>query len=407
MSGFAFQKLNGGQTTANKQLIELEKANGKLAQVRDRVAELADYVSKPEIWKLARMFHPDAALTPVQWSWHMAGGGDYDTGGKLYYGRLQVSLAVDNFKDRSRQWVDATVWNNGNETASFRCMHYKSSHGDYPSVNDYYIGYVDCIRVWSNCDSVCRFEFQGFEVGVAGSAPPPFVPPAPDPDFQMPVHGLSSVAGASVLYLSDGIWKEVVDGAWPLPADATHVRLKGVTAAHQVALYYGVSQLFGNVYGDGSDRTVQFPANPLAGDVDVVFAPMSTANPPNPSAPAPPTPPPTPTPPPSSSWPVSVHLEFSPPLGTPALSWLSVKSGFAVVFEANVLQGDVSAGFFFGVDYYSLVEMDFTTGYGAIGALFSFYGTGGSSTGPNQSFYYSGTLTIPSGTTLIKCSAIY
>jgi len=88
MSGFAFQKLNGGATTANKQLGELKAINqdldeviGELKEVNQDLDEVIGYLqavleasARPDIWRLARMFHPDAVLTPVQWSWHMFGG---------------------------------------------------------------------------------------------------------------------------------------------------------------------------------------------------------------------------------------------------------------------------------------------------------------------------------------------
>jgi len=297
MSGFAFQKLNGGVTTANKQLGQLEAANAKLEGVKSRldllrteVAALADYVSKPEIWKLARMFHPDATLTPVHWVRHQNGTGTISTDGKLYYGRLQLTLAVYNFKDRSRQWMEAGVWNNGHEQAKFMLMHYKNSHGDYPGVHQEYIGYIDAITVWSNCDSHGRFEFQGFEVGAAGSAPPPFVPPV-EKEFELRVHGLSSFSGGSVFYFSGGAWHEVLDGVWLLPGDATNVRLVGVPNSVQYALYYNVLHMFASGSGDGGTVTLQFPADPDLLDFDVVFAPATSAVPPNPMAPPPPAPP--------------------------------------------------------------------------------------------------------------------
>jgi|GEM_PF-3100116 len=297
MSGFAFQKLNGDQTTAHGQLKELEKANGKLdvaltrlAEVRDRVAELAESVSKPEIWKLARMFHPDALLTPVQWVRHNLGGGTVSTDGKLYYGRLQVQLKMMDFKGSARQWVDAVVFKDGVQQAKFMDMNYKSVGGHYPAVHEDYIGYVDGIRVWSNNpDCWSRFEFQGFEVGPAGSAPPPFVPPAPEPEWKINVSGLSALmgGGASVSYFSDGQWHEVFDGDWPIPVDATHLRLQGVPSSHHYFLYWNTGQDLAAGLGNGGVQVFPFPSVPLEGHVDVLLSPP----PPAPPAPNPPSPP--------------------------------------------------------------------------------------------------------------------
>ena len=82
-----FQKLNGDKTTAGKQLEILK--------------QIESVSSKPEVWKLAKLYYPNLELTPITENWHwvkqgiarMKENNIYDLDGK-YFGVWQINATM-------------------------------------------------------------------------------------------------------------------------------------------------------------------------------------------------------------------------------------------------------------------------------------------------------------------------
>ncbi|MGJ1351999.1 hypothetical protein ACR79P_06510 [Sphingobacterium spiritivorum] len=190
MSGIAFQKLNGGQTTANKQLEKLELINSN-------IKALEDLALKPEIYKLASMYAPNLQLTPIQFSGILETSNQNElkqfSDGNLYYGTLQICVNIDDAnKNNARHHANLDVVKGGVLTARF--MHGYKGSNDWPITTGYYnyVGFFDSLffsKSFSHSYTAkLVFEFQGF---VLGEKTGEYIPPTePTNDFyQLIVNG--------------------------------------------------------------------------------------------------------------------------------------------------------------------------------------------------------------------------
>lgn len=180
MSGFAFQKLNGGQTTANKQLEALNSANTLLEEIEDnllfvagKIEKLENSIDKPEIWKMARMYAPNKELIPLQFTWRAFVGNENKqkfATGKMYFGELQICLRVSNLDaNTGRHGAELSIFNNGVYQAEYYAM-YKGDNGIDISTEVYtYRGFFTDLILTKHHSydfrGECTVEFKGFELG--------------------------------------------------------------------------------------------------------------------------------------------------------------------------------------------------------------------------------------------------
>lgn len=271
MSGFAFQKLNGGQTTANKQLNELEEINEDLDGVIAVLESIEDSSIKPEIWKLAKMFHPDRELIPVQWAHRMETGSSapgvrYSRDNKLYYGALQIQLVITEANNNNtRTFSHLELFKDGVSQALFRDGYKGSNDWKMDSLHATFVGYFDTVELMCN-RQYCRaqIEFQGFEIGERTVIPDPT---EPDEEFQLRVHGLDDHGGR--MWWSEGAMSyELFEGVNFVPANITKVIYTlwddGFT------LYYKENPIGIQSTDIGGNRqAVDLPESPITGDIDV------------------------------------------------------------------------------------------------------------------------------------------
>lgn len=173
--GIAFQKLNGGQTTANKSLEKLEDIDKQIIEQNKKLDDLKDLTVKPEIWRLAKLYSPDLDLEPVQFAGSLKNNNSgnsvvFTRDDKMYYGRLQIQLSIsDGNKGGARHIANFIIVKGGEQQANYEHGYKGKTDWNVTTGSYEFIGFFDQLilrKFFSHkYEARVNFEFQGFVLG--------------------------------------------------------------------------------------------------------------------------------------------------------------------------------------------------------------------------------------------------